>query len=265
MARKYGSAASRMQRAEQLAVERVGEQEEQPDRRPAGRGQVVDPQAGLHAASRARRGGVRSRPLRCSLGRISRPPLAQRRRWIDSAPKSGGVARVAEPLGVVEQPPAVDGEVDGRLGVLDDGAVLHVAADLAARRRSRSRRCRRAPACGSPRWRRPRTWRRGSPCPDARCAAGRWSRRRSARCGSPTRGTREYGVWATATPRVLGLLAAGGRAAGSTRAAARCRRRGSARSRRPGSGSSRCCRPAAARARRPARAAGRSCVPSGPR
>ena len=61
---------------------------------------------------------------------MSRPPLAQRRRWMHSDPKSGGVAEYDNRSGVVEQPPAVAAHVDSGLGVLDDGAVLDVLLDL---------------------------------------------------------------------------------------------------------------------------------------
>ena len=40
--------------------------------------------------------------------------------------------RIAQSLRVVQQPPAVDGQVDAGFGVLDDGPVHHVPADLEA-------------------------------------------------------------------------------------------------------------------------------------
>ena len=50
----------------------------------------------------------------------------------DERSEVGRGRAVAQPLGVVDQGPAVVGKVDARFGVLDDGTVLHVAAHLVA-------------------------------------------------------------------------------------------------------------------------------------
>src|SRR5665647_8030 len=56
---------------------------------------------------------------------ISPPPSLH-----DQGPEVRRRRTVAEPLGIVDKGPAVSAEVDARLGVLDDRAILHVAANL---------------------------------------------------------------------------------------------------------------------------------------
>ena len=117
------------QRADQRGAEREGEQDQQADRAPADRRHVVPAQEQLAEPGplALRAPGPR---LAVQLGQDQQAAVgpaaaldAQR-----AEVRRGGA--VAEPLGVVEQPPAVDAHVDGGLGVLDDGAVLDVLLDL---------------------------------------------------------------------------------------------------------------------------------------
>ena len=71
----------------------------------------------------------RRQSCRKSFGENTSAALAQRRRWMTSAPKSGGRGAITQAFRVVVEAPATRTEVNRRLRVLDDRPVLDVPAD----------------------------------------------------------------------------------------------------------------------------------------
>jgi len=117
------------QRADQRGAEREGEQEHQAHRAPGDRRHVVPPQEQLTEP-----GALAQRPpgagLAAQLGHDQQPAVGPAAPLDAQRAEVGRGGAVAHPFRAVVQPPAVHAQVDGGLGVLDDGAVLDEVADL---------------------------------------------------------------------------------------------------------------------------------------
>ena len=115
-------------RAQQPSVVGVGQQEDQAEAGPGDRGHVVDPQRRLTPQDPL----VLATPfaqLRGELRQDQQATVGPAATLDDQRPEVRRGGAVAEALGVVHQRPAVGADVDRRLGVLDDGAVLDVGLD----------------------------------------------------------------------------------------------------------------------------------------